>query len=292
MSYTPLPGEETIAVNGVELCFQAFGERSDPALLLLHGASDSMLAWREGFCERLADGGRYVVRYDTRDAGRSTTYEPGAPPYSEADLLADAAALIDVLGIASVNPIGLSGGAATAQQFALEYPQKVATLILMAGTPGDPTSESPDLPAPEPRAARVFSGEIPEPDWADREAVVDYLVELERPFAGAGGFDAEAQREYAGRVFDRARNLASQLTNPFAVKGGEGWRGRLGEIAAPTLVIHGDDDPLFPLEHGRALAREIPGAELLVLEGVGHEYPPPRTWDTVVAAILRHTGPR
>ena len=115
-------------------------------------------------------------------------------------------------------------------------------------------------------------------------------MELERPFAGAGGFDAEAQREYAGRVFDRARNLASQLTNPFAVKGGEGWRGRLGEIAAPTLVIHGDDDPLFPLEHGRALAREIPGAELLVLEGVGHEYPPPRTWDTVVAAILRHTA--
>jgi pimeloyl-ACP methyl ester carboxylesterase len=281
--------EEIAHVNGVELCWQGFGDPSDPALVLAHGAGDSMIAWREGLCERLAGGGRYVVRYDARDAGRSTSYEPGDPPYSEADLIDDVAALIDALDIGPVHFIGLSGGGATAQLLALEHPQKVATLTLIATTPGYP-SESADLPGPHARVAHVFSGEIPDPDWADRDAVVEYLVELERPFAGAGGFDEEAHREYAGRVFDRTHNLAAQLTNPFAVGGGEGWRKRLADIMAPTLVIHGDDDPLFPLEHGRALAREIPNAELLVLEGIGHEYPPPWTWDEVVPAILRHTG--
>jgi pimeloyl-ACP methyl ester carboxylesterase len=283
-------GERTVAVNGVELACEGFGDPADPAILLAHGAGDSMLAWREGLCERLAEGGRYVVRYDSRDAGRSTSYEPGNPPYSEADLIEDTAALIEELGIDPVHFIGLSGGAATVQLFALAHPDEVATLTLMAATPGDPSSESADLPAPDQRTARVFSGEIPEPHWADRDAVVEYLVELERPFAGAGGFDADAQREYAGRVFDRTNNLASQLTNPFAVEGGGGWRRRLGEITAPTLVIHGDDDPLFPLPHGEALAREIPNARLLVLEGVGHEYPPPRTWDEVVPALLEHTA--
>jgi pimeloyl-ACP methyl ester carboxylesterase len=281
-------GEQIAAVNGVELCWEGFGERSDPALLLAHGAGDSMVAWREGLCERLAEGGRFVVRYDSRDAGRSTTYEPGAPQYDEQALLADAVALIDELGFERVHLAGLSGGGASAQLLAIHHPEQLATLTLLSTTPGEPGPDTADLPGVDKRVAGVFSGEPPEPDWADRDAVIDYLVELERKFAGSGGFDADAQREYAGRVFDRTHNLAAMLTNPFVVESSS-WRGRLGEIAAPTLVIHGDDDPLFPLEHGQALAREIPGAELLVLEGVGHEYPPPRTWDVVVPAILRHT---
>ena len=282
-------GEQIAAVNGVELCWEGFGERSDPPLLLAHGAGDSMVAWREGLCERLADGGRFVVRYDSRDAGRSTTYEPGAPQYDERDLLADAVALIDELGFERVHFAGLSGGGAFAQVLAINHPEKVATLTLLSTTPGEPGPETADLPGVDKRVEGVFSGGHPEPDWADRDAVVDYLVELERKFAGAGGFDADAQREYAGRVFDRTDNLAAMLTNPFLIES-DPWRKRLGEITAPTLVIHGDDDPLFPLEHGQALAREIPNAELLVLAGVGHEYPPPRTWDTVVPAILSHTS--
>jgi pimeloyl-ACP methyl ester carboxylesterase len=281
-------GEQIAAVNGVALCWEGFGERSDPPLLLAHGAGDSMIAWREGFCERLADGGRFVVRYDNRDAGRSTTYEPGAPQYDEQDLIADAVALIDELGLERVHLAGLSGGGASAQLFAIHHPEKLATLTLLSTTPGEPGPETADLPGVDKRVEGVFSGGHPEPDWADRDAVVDYLVELERKFAGAGGFDAEAQREYAGRVFDRTHNLAAMLTNPFLIES-DPWRKRLGEITAPTLVIHGDDDPLFPLEHGQALAREIPNAELLVLERVGHEYPPPRTWDIVVPAILRHS---
>jgi pimeloyl-ACP methyl ester carboxylesterase len=279
--------ERTIQANGVELAYETFGERSHPPLLLAHGAGDSMLSWREALCERLAMGGRFVVRYDSRDAGRSTSYEPGDPPYSFRDTVADAAALIDALELGPVHFAGLSNGGAVGQLLALDYPEKVATLTLLSTTPGDPSSESPDLSKPDSRLAAVFSAS--EPDWADRDAVVEYLVEMERPFAGSHGFGEEAQRELCGQVFDRTINLAAQLNNPFALEG-EGWRGRLGEIIAPTLVIHGDEDPMFPLDHGQALAREIPGAELLVLEGVGHEYPPPDTWDTVAHAILRHTS--
>jgi pimeloyl-ACP methyl ester carboxylesterase len=248
-----------------------------------------MLSWREEFCERLAAGGRYVVRYDSRDAGRSTTYEPGAPQYEAPDAIADIVALIDELGIAPVHLFGLSGGAADAQLVALEYPDRVASLTLMASTPGEP-GESPELPQPTPEIAAAFSEQAALPDWADRDQVVRYLIEAERPYAGSGGFDEEAMRELAERVAERTHNVASMVTNPFMVGGGEPWRNRLGEIGAPTLVIHGTDDLLFPLPHGEALAREIPGAELLVLDGVGHEYPPPRTWDEVVPAVLRHTA--
>jgi pimeloyl-ACP methyl ester carboxylesterase len=281
--------EQLAQVNGVELCWQGFGDPNDPALVLLHGAGDSMLAWREGLCERLADGGRYVVRTDSRDAGRSTGYEPGSPGYSDGDLVADVVALIEALGLERVHLGGLSGGGALAQAVAVAHPEKLATLTLFSTTLSEPGRDTQGLPGPTPEVAAAFSDEGGEPDWADRDAVIDYLVELERPFAGSGGYDADAQREYAGRAFDRTHNLAAQLTNPFRVES-EPWRGHLGDLALPTLVIHGDDDPLFPLPHGQALAREIPGAELLVLEGVGHEYPPPRTWDEVVPAILRHTA--
>lgn len=282
-------GEQIAAVNGVELCWEGFGDRADSAIVLLHGAGNSMLSWSDGFCERLASGGRLVVRHDSRDAGRSTSYEAGAPPYSSADVVADTAGLIDALGIAPAHVMGLSGGSVTAQLLALDYPDRVASLVLESSTPGLPGADASDLPGPTPEVAATFSDEGGEPDWADRDAVIEYLVEAERPFAGSGGFDEEAMREVAGRVVDRTHNVAAMVTNPFMIDT-DPWRRRLREMRAPTLVIHGDDDPLFPLEHGQALAREIPDAELLVLEGVGHEYPPPRTWDTVVAAILSHTA--
>lgn len=281
--------EKMIEANGVELCYQPFGDRADQPILLSHGGGNTMLSWSEDFCERLAAGGRFVVRYDSRDSGRSTTYEPGAPKYALRDLVADAAALIDSLGLKRAHFVGLSQGAGVGQLLALEHPERVATLTLLSTTPGIPGDDTADLPGMAPELEGFFSAAGPEPDWADREAVVEYLVEAERPFAGPGTFDEDAMRGLAARVFDRATNLAANLANPFVIESGENWRRRLNEITAPTLVIHGEADPMFPLEHGRALAREIPGAELLVLERAGHEYPPPRTWDVVIPAILRHT---
>jgi pimeloyl-ACP methyl ester carboxylesterase len=123
--------------------------------------------------------------------------------------------------------------------------------------------------------------------------VIDYLVEAERPYAARSRpFDEAAVRDRAGRVFDRTANIAASVTNPFIVDAGAPWRQRLGQVAAPTLVIHGTEDPMFPYRHGVALGDEIRGAELLALEQTGHEYFPRATWDVVVPAILRHTSPR
>ena len=273
--------EERIAVNGVELCYQAFGNRSHPPLLLAHGGGDSMLSWREALCERLAMGGRFVVRYDSRDAGRSTSYEPGDPPYSFRDTVADAAALIDALELGPVHFAGLSNGGAVGQLLALDHPEKVATLTLLSTTPGDPSSESPDLSKPDPRLDAVFSGEGGEPDWADRDAVVEYLVEMERPFAGSHGFDEEAQRELCGQVFDRTHNIAAQLTNPFAA------RFRRGLADAPRRDHRADARD--PRRGGSAVpARPRPGAGA---GDPGRRAPRPRGGRARVPAA-RHVGHR
>jgi len=277
--------QRIVEADGVALCVQTFGDPADPAVLLVHGAGNSMLSWDEALCGRLAAGGRLVVRYDLRDAGRSITYEPGAPPYALRDLVADAAGLLDALGLAQAHVVGLSLGAGIGQLLAIEHPDRVAALTLASSTPGIPGQEGGDLPGP---ADGLFANEPPEPDWTDRAAVIEHLVESERPYASSSrGFDEAAMRSLATRVVDRTTSVQAMLTNVFMIDAGGAWRPRLADIAAPTLVLHGNEDPLFPLDHGRALAAEIPGAELLALERTGHEYPPPETWDAVVPAILR-----
>lgn len=273
-----------IHANGVDLCAETFGDRADPAILLIHGAGNSMLSWDEELCERLAAGRRFVIRYDLRDAGRSATYEPGAPPYGLRDLVADAVGLLDGLGLESAHIVGLSTGGTIGQLLALDHAERVASLTLVASTPGSPGEETGDLPGASPE---LFANEPPAPDWTDRAAAIDYLVEAERPFSPR--FDEPAMRELAARVFDRAINLAS-TANVYALDAGEPWRQRLGQINAPTLVIHGAEDKLFPYDHARALAREIPGAELLAVEHMGHEYFPPASWELIVPALLRHSG--
>ena len=275
-----------IHANSVDLCVETFGDRADPALLLIHGAGNSMLSWDEGLCRLLAGSGRFVIRYDLRDAGRSVSYEPGAPPYGLRDLVADAVGLLDGLSLRSAHIVGLSTGGTIGQLLALDHPERVASLTLVASTPGIPGGESEGLPGASPE---LFANEPPEPDWRDRAAVIDYLVKSERPYSPR--FDEGAVRELAAKVADRTTSLAS-TSNIYALDPGAPWRDRLGRITAPTLVIHGADDPMFPFDHARALAREIPGAELLAVEHMGHEYFPRATWDLVVPAILRHTSGR
>jgi pimeloyl-ACP methyl ester carboxylesterase len=283
-------GERIVRANGVDLCVESFGDPAHPAILLTHGIGSSMLSWDAELCDRLAAGGRFVVRYDSRDAGRSVAYEPGAPPYGLRDLAADAVALLDALGVAHVHHVGMSGGASLGQLLALEHPDRIASVTLASTAPGIPGEESDGLPgAAEPLRA-YFADPPSEPDWRDRAAVVEYMVAGERPFAARSRpFDEAAVRELCGRVYDRAANIASNLTNPYLADPGAGWRARLGAIRGPALVVHGAEDPLFPVEYGRALADEIPGASLLVLPGVGHEHFPRVSWDRVVPALLEHT---
>jgi pimeloyl-ACP methyl ester carboxylesterase len=287
------PGDHIVQANGVDLCVETFGDPADPAVLLIHGAGNCMLSWDDEFCERLAAGPRFVIRYDSRDAGRSVMSEPGAPPYALRDLVADAVGLLDTLGVARAHVVGMSLGAAIGQLLALDHADRVASLTLASSTPGGPGHENPDLPGMSRELRAFFEDEPPEPDWADRAAVIEYLVDAERPFAASSRpFDEAAMRELAGRVFDRSVNLAWSLTSSFMLDAGDPWRERLGEVAAATLVVHGTEDPLFPYEHAVALAREIPAAELLALERTGHEYFPRETWDLVVPTVLRHMSGR
>ena len=276
-----------VEANGVDLCVQTFGDAGDPPVLLVMGLSASMLHWEDEFCERLAAGERFVIRYDHRDTGRSVTYPPGAPGYTGGDLDADAAGVIDALGVGPAHIVGFSAGGGIAQVLALDYPDRVASLTLISTSSGS----GEDLPGMSDELRARFADPQPEPDWSDREAVIDYLVEEERAYAARSRpFEEAERRELAGRIFERTIDIAASMKNHWILPDeGGGWRERLGEIRMPTLVIHGTEDPFFQLGHAIALEREIPGSRLVRVEQMGHELP--RTaWDVVVPEILRHTA--
>jgi pimeloyl-ACP methyl ester carboxylesterase len=248
-----------------------------------------LLWWEEGFCELLANQGRFVIRYDHRDTGRSISYEPGAAPYSLRDLAEDVVGLLDAFSLESAHLVGMSVGGWIGQLVALDHPDRVASLTLISTSPTAGPGD-PDLPEMSQELQAFFAQEDSEPDWSDREAVIDYIVEGERPFAGSRPFEEAAIRAIAARVFDRTTNFASSITNHAGIDSGDRWRERLGEVSVPTLVIHGTEDPMYPYGNALALAKEIPGAQLLALERVGHEVPPRALWDVVVPAIMQHTA--
>ena len=285
---TKLGGEQIVQAGGVELCVQSAGDRDDPAILLIAGSASSMLHWAEEFCERLAAGSRFVIRYDHRDTGRSVTYPPGAPQYTGRDLDEDALGVLDALGVATAHLVGISMGGGIAQDMGIHHPDRVASLTLIA-TSSVSAGAHRDLPPASEEAMAEFGGVSP-PDWSDRDAVIDYIVGQERLCASKSRPFAEAfVRELATRSVDRAASIAS-MNNHFVVHARDSaGGGQSASIGAPTLVVHGTEDPLFPIAHGEALAREIPGARILTLEHTGHELPP-AVWDTVIPAILQHTA--
>jgi pimeloyl-ACP methyl ester carboxylesterase len=277
-----------IEANGVELCAETFGDPDDPAILLIGGSSASMDWWETEFCERLAAGSRFVIRYDHRDTGQSVTYEPGAPGYAGEDLVADAVGVLDALGVRRAHVVGISMGGAIAQLVALDHRDRVASLTVISTSPAGPGPDDPDLPTMTEETVAEFA--VDEPDWSDRDAVVDYLTHLARVSAArTRPFDEAEFRELAGRVFDRTRNMASSMKNHDLLEGGDRWRERLAALSVPTLVIHGTEDPVLPYGNGVALAKDIPGAELLTVEQMGHELPR-AVWDVLVPAILEHTS--
>jgi pimeloyl-ACP methyl ester carboxylesterase len=274
--------------NGVELCVQTFGDRESQAILLIAGGASSMDWWEDEFCERLASGPRFVIRYDLRDTGQSVSYEAGAPGYNGSDLVTDAVGVLDALRVDRAHVVGISMGGGIAQRLALDHADRVASVTLISTSPG-----GSDLPPMSDELRAHFEEPPPPPDWSDRQAVVDYLVDDLAAYAGTVSFDDERMRALVGRIVDRTVNIESTMTNHWILESdGEPLRPRLGEIAAPTLVLHGTEDPLFPYGHAEALAAEIPAARLVALEGVGHEMPPRPVWDQAVAAILDHTAER
>ena len=277
--------ERMIEANGVELCTEPFGDPADPPILLVMGLGASMLWWDEEFCRMLAAAGRYVIRYDHRDTGRSVSYEPGRPGYSGADLVGDAAGVLDAYGLAGAHIVGVSAGGAFAQLLALDHPDRVVSLVLISTSPATPGDRQ--LPAPAEAFGRfVANADV---DWSSTESVIDYVVGYSRVLAGGERpFDEAAMRQFVRRDLDRSRNIES-LQNHNVIPENGMTHEPLASIAEPTLVIHGTADPLFPLPHGEALAREIPGATLLALNGAGHGVDR-ADWQTIADAIAHHTA--
>jgi pimeloyl-ACP methyl ester carboxylesterase len=282
-----MDGQRMIDVNGVKLCVDTTGDAADPAILLIGGMGASMDWWEEEFCQRLAAGGRFVIRHDHRDTGRSVSYPAGKPGYTGADLAGDVTGVLDALGRRSAHLAGISMGGALAQQVALAHPERVDSLVLFSTSPAVPVRS--ELPPASDDLWPYFTGEVPLPDWAEREAVIDYLTVYERHLEAAEYFDDAHVRALVARIVDRTNDAAASVMNHALAEEGEQARGRLDEIAAPALVIHGTADPLFPFGHAEALARGIPRAKLLPLEGVGHQLPPRPWWPSTIAAITRHT---
>ena len=275
--------ERIVEVNGVGLCVDTAGDPADPAILLIAGLGSSMDWWEDGFCQQLAGGGRFVIRYDHRDTGQSVSYPAGKPGYTGADLAADAVGILDALGRRRAQLAGISMGGALAQQVALAHPERVGSLVLMSTSPAVPCGS--ELPPMSEDLRAWFAAEVP--DWNERDAVIDYLTACERHLEGPEYFDEPHVRALAARIFDRTRDMAASMTNHALAAEGELARGPLGAITAPVLVVHGTADPMFPFGHGEALARAIPRARLLPLAGVGHQLPPRPFWPSVTTAMLR-----
>jgi pimeloyl-ACP methyl ester carboxylesterase len=256
----------TVDANEVTLGIESFGDDDAPLVLLAGGTT--MLSWPDALCERLAAGGRRVVRYDLRDSGESTTTNPKAPAYTLRDLAADAAALADALGGGPAHLAGIGVSGMVAQVAALDHPSAFSALTL-AGTravaPGPPDA---DLPGHDQATMkRLFAH--PMPDWTNREAVANFAAAR----AEILGDHPVAARAIAARIWDRTPGTAPpvQMANQMGMVFSKlnctpRWRERLPKIEVPTLVVHGRRDPFFPVGNGEAIAREIPGARLLVLE--------------------------
>jgi len=276
-----------VRTNGVDIHAEALGRPADPPLLLIMGAMASGVWWPDELCRRLAEQRRYVIRYDHRDTGRSTSYAPGEIAYTLEELADDAVGVLAAYGIARAHLVGMSLGGVLAQLIALKHPSRVETLTLIASERLVARDASIPGIAPEVLAHHRQAESL---DWSDRAAVLEYQVGAWRLLAGSGhAFDASAIRAIAIADLDRTANPLTPM-NHALLTGGERWHGRLGDIRVPALIIHGTEDPVLPYAHGIALADALPQARLLTLHGTGHELARD-DWDVIVAAVARHTAP-
>ena len=277
--------DHVIKCGNIEIASEMFGEPSHPPVLLIMGGMASMLWWPEEFCRRLAQRGRLVIRYDQRDTGLSTKYPPGEPGYTFDDAVGDVFRVLDGYGISAAHLVGMSLGGMVGQAAALKHPGRVLSLTAISSSPlGVDTSH---LPASGEAWMEHMKVNV---DWSDRAEVVAYMVEDARLIAGtAHPFDEAGTRAFVERDFNRSGGYLSATNHSVLFEIGEAWKGRLHEMKRPLLVVHGTADPVFPVEHGTALAQAVVGASLMKLEGGGHELHPGH-WDRIVAAIAEHTN--
>ncbi|MEZ5216408.1 MAG: alpha/beta hydrolase [Ilumatobacteraceae bacterium] len=283
--------------DGIEIEYETFGEPSDPALLLVSGLSSQLLGWEAEFCELLAAGGRFVIRYDNRDVGLSTHFDgqivdlanlqqsrrdPGQAskvPYTLSDMAADGMLVLDDLGIERAHIAGMSMGGMIVQTMAIEHPDRVLTLTSIMSTTGEA-----DYFKSSDEASQVLFAPPP----SEREAYIESSV-TSAVFCSKRYFDPERAKQRAAEAFDRMfypEGVGRQIAAIWA--SGDRADG-LRALDVPTLVIHGADDTLIMPPGGLRTAELVPHADLLLLGDMGHDLPAPM-WPRIVSAILAHTG--
>lgn len=269
--------------NGIQLEYETFGDASDRPLLLVMGLGAQMILWDESFCQQLADRGHHVIRFDNRDVGLSTKFEEhGVPnvlalmveaaqgkpvevPYTLDDMADDAVGLLDALGIERAHVVGASMGGMIAQLIAIRHADRTRSLTSIMST-----TANRELPPPSPEATAKL---LREPA-TDRESYITGVVETFQAIGSpAYPMDIEAGRERAGRAYDRCFLPSGQPRQLAAIIAAENRVPALKQLDVPTLVIHGEADPLVPVAGGRDTVESVPGAEWLGIEGMGHDLP-------------------
>lgn len=291
-------GERTVKANGIELWSEDFGDASHPTILMVMGASAQGTAWPEELIEMVVAGQRRVIRYDNRDTGQSTHFDIAKDPYGLADLANDAVGLLDAYGIDAAHFVGASMGGMISQKVAIEHPTRIRTMTSIMSSPaggavaraatGDATAED-DLPPPTAELLAEMMKTVANPPKTDAERIAN-RVRMFQILAGSLDPAPEAElRERFTEELRRARNYEAMNNHGVAIAPEPDRRAALRSVALPTLVIHGTEDPILPYEHGVATADVIPGAELLTIEGMGHDLPR-AAWPRMTSAILELTG--
>ncbi len=296
-----------VQVNGITLEYESFGPEDRETVLLIMGLGAQLTQWPLPLCDELVARGYRVLRFDNRDAGLSTKFERGqfAPlpaafagfmtgktpfvPYTLYDMVDDSVGLLDALGIEKAHIVGSSMGGMIAQLIASEYPERTLSLTSIMSTSGNAL-----LPPPKPRVMKLFVS--PAPPASHMEAVIERGIRTYQTIGSpAWPTDEETLRQWVTRDATRSYCPSGVVRQAAAAVTNGDRRPKLRRIAVPAVVLHGDADPLVPVEGGRDTAANIPGAELRVVEGMGHDIPLQLIdtfADAIVAAAERATGPK
>lgn len=285
--------------NGIEIEYEVFGSPDDPALLLVMGLGAQLIAWDDGLCRLLVDQGFYVIRYDNRDVGLSTKFESaGVPdltavltalamvspvevPYTLEDMADDGIALLDALDIERAHIVGASMGGMLVQAMAIRHPDRVLSLCSIMSTTG-----GREVGQPDPEATALLMAPPP----SNRDEAIEAGIRSAKVLRSPGfPYDEAKARARLGASYDRMNYPQGTARQLVAIVGCEDRTPALRKLNVPTLVIHGEDDKLVTPSGGRATAEAVPGAELLMIPGCGHDLPE-GAWPTLVEAIVANTA--
>jgi pimeloyl-ACP methyl ester carboxylesterase len=291
-----MPG---VNANGIQIEYETFGVSSDRPLLLIIGLGGQMIQWDEDLCKSFAERGYFVIRFDNRDVGLSSRFEAAGvpripeimekilkgekvqPPYTLEDMADDAVGLLDALGIPKAHICGMSMGGMIAQTITIRHPDRVLSLISIYSRTGNP-----ELLPPKPEILGLLIAPPPN----QREAYVEHMLRVFKAIAGPRfGVDETWTCRIMAESFDRGYYPQGTARQLVAVMTQRDRRPALALVKVPTLVIHGTDDPLVPVEGGKDTAKSIPGARLILIEGMGHDLPHSGAWPQIIDAIVEHT---